>query len=240
MPARSTPAKATPKRAATTRPTKGKAAVDREDELTIGQPSPLEGGPVSHEGVERPRRRPRITTAAGEARDRHRRRNRRSRRRLRARAPGARAHRAGGPASRRRSRVHAPRFRPGSLRRGGRDAHPGRPRSDAELLRPVRPRDAAVRHGQPEDPRRDRRPAHDGRRGGSGARPASRSSSPRRSRAAPGRSSGTAQPPISAIDTRRADRGRSTRCCASTTSTRFASSWSGPDSPKAPSSCTAS
>ena len=46
MPARSTPAKATPKRAAT-RPTKGKAAVDREDELTIGQPSPLEGGPVS-------------------------------------------------------------------------------------------------------------------------------------------------------------------------------------------------
>ena len=59
------------------------------------------------------------------------------------------------------------------------------------------------------------------------------------SRVGRGRSSGTPRRRTSATATRRAARERSTPCCVSTTSTRSANSSNEPGSPRAPSSCTA-
>ena len=56
-------------------------------------------------------------------------------------------------------------FAPGPVRRGGRDAHPARPRPDARLLRALRPRAPPVPDGQPEGPRARRRAADDRRAG---------------------------------------------------------------------------
>ena len=62
---------------------------------------------------------------------------------------GHEADRARGAEPRRRPDLHAAHVRARAVRRGGRHAHPARPRPDAALLRAVRPADAAVRDGQP-------------------------------------------------------------------------------------------
>ena len=81
-------------------------------------------------------------------------------------------------------------FAPGPLRRGRRDADPAGPRPDARVLRPLRARAPAVRHGQPEGARPHRRPADDRRGGGAASRSACRSSWPSTSAAGPSASSG--------------------------------------------------